>query len=742
MGAVLSAMWFAVDTQIVGLDRQAFALDRIAGLEGQTRFTATPSSPDRPGVEFRGFRFPTDPSRDKTSVELLLYYPDLTELRSLVVDLVWDTSDWRLVFPETPLEVTRRTDSAGFVAWSDPAATTSTGLGRPAPGWSQKQPAADDPEPDPPYTERERRWADGLTSESGPREFAAMSHAERTSKMTPNPPLSKSEKRWLKSHAGVVASYLDEDGNISSDFLGMFYGMSHDSRAGLQRSGTENGGGSLDTSGSDCAHLDLLACGGLAKDKGTDLASNAAGALADSAFGRIAESAVDAAELAMKELMTAWLKYPSPEVSECYGGSASCQSASVTAWTQAHLHWLVVFAMVVSIMIGAIRMMVTARGEHARELGTALVRMVLVTFGAGTVIATSLAAGEIYSQWILDQADFNLNGSLLGGGVLFTGVTNPFMLLILGLLMLLVQIVQFGLMAIRSGMVIVLAAFLPLASSVTNTAAGRQWSSKSIQWLAAWILYKPVAATIYAIAIQMTQPKQGLATQLAGIFMMILAILALPALIKFAVPWVAAAANGSAGAVAAGVAGGLVATGAMVATGGASAAMGGGFAGMTATGGRSGGGGSAGTGGITAAPTGSGDPGPTPATGAPRSGGPDIVEPSGSTSPAVDPSSPGGSGTATAGQATAGSPVGSVTPAASAAGAGGGGSPAGAPSGAPVGTPAGQPAGASPTPTGQAPRPATPGPSGNAAAAAQAAVSTARTVTENTSGAVESERHA
>jgi hypothetical protein len=67
----------------------------------------------------------------------------------------------------------------------------------------------------------------------------------------------------------------------------------------------------------------------------------------------------------------------------------------------------------------------------------------------------------------------------------------------------------------------------------------------------------------------MTNNDQSPTTVISGIFLMVLAVFALPALLRFLVPATAAMASGNAGAAAGKVVGATLATGAVLATGGA-----------------------------------------------------------------------------------------------------------------------------------------------------------------------------
>jgi hypothetical protein len=149
------------------------------------------------------------------------------------------------------------------------------------------------------------------------------------------------------------------------------------------------------------------------------------------------------------------------------------------------------------------------------------------------------------------------------------------LLILLGLLVILTQIIQFGLMMVRNAMIVLLAGVLPISAAASNTATGKQWWSKSVAWLLAFTLYKPVAALIYATAFRMVSKDQRPETVVSGVFLMVLAVFALPALLRFLVPATAAMASGNAGAAAGAVVGGALATGAVVLSGGMGAAAGG-----------------------------------------------------------------------------------------------------------------------------------------------------------------------
>ena len=79
---------------------------------------------------------------------------------------------------------------------------------------------------------------------------------------------------------------------------------------------------------------------------------------------------------------------------------------------------------------------------------------------------------------------------------------------------------------------------LPLSFAFWTTDAGKQWSRKATAWLVAFTLYKPAAAIVYATAFQLMSSAQGdaMLNVFTGMTLMFLAVLALPALMRFVSP--------------------------------------------------------------------------------------------------------------------------------------------------------------------------------------------------------------
>ena len=263
-------------------------------------------------------------------------------------------------------------------------------------------------------------------------------------------------------------------------------------------------------------------------------------------LAQLADSFADSATWSVKNLTTVWLNTPSPDVTG---------ANSPATWLADRMGWFVLAAAFVSVLWAAYRMASSGTFEHLTDLGWALGRLVIV---AGT--------------WVLDASNVKLDVGLLGG----TAISSPGTVIVLALVVIVAQIVQTVLMLVKNAMVVLLVGFLPLTAGATNTPLGKAGFHKALTWLGAFLLYKPVAAIIYAVSFRMAGDDQSISGLLSGVALMVLAIFALPALMRFLVPVTAAATGGNAGALAGAAVGATAATGAVMAVGVATG--GGGFA--------------------------------------------------------------------------------------------------------------------------------------------------------------------
>lgn len=330
-----------------------------------------------------------------------------------------------------------------------------------------------------------------------------------------------------------------------------------------------------------------LECG--AKGVG-DAVGGAAQNVANAWLSDIVKGWADAAAQFLKWLNEWWMDTPAADI-------ASAPVQNLTA----NLSWYTAAFAVLGFLVGLIRLLLQQSDlrNAGINLGRPLFNMVLATGVYGAGIPLLMEAGDGLSKWLLEKttdSSVSLDSMMNVDSIMKMpiGIT-----LIMVLLLMLSSVVNFAFMIFRNVMFLLLAAFLPTVAAASGTEAGNQAWRKDNGWLLALLLFKPVAAGIFALGIYATRSNvinpedQGqfgaeLVNTLTTLLILVMAALALPALIKFVVP--AAAAGGGAfsgGAVAAGAV--TVAAGAAVlgSTLGAGAAAGGATAGGATAGGTS-----------------------------------------------------------------------------------------------------------------------------------------------------------
>jgi len=276
----------------------------------------------------------------------------------------------------------------------------------------------------------------------------------------------------------------------------------------------------------------------------------------------------------------------------------SSNASDAVGYIQDSLWWYVAGFAVLSIIIAGLRMAWTQRVQPGKDLLQSLFTLIVVSSAGLVGITLAVAAADGFSLWILDgatNADFGKNITTM----LSLTATSPIgliALLIVGSLAVLFSYIQIILMVIRGAMLVLLAGIFPISASFTNTETGRSWFKKCSGWLIAFILYKPAAAIVYAAAFKLTATNifkddgSGLVKILTGLALMVMALVALPALMRFVAPMVSQVGGGGGAGLALAAAGGAaaaeIATGAIkkANSGGGLGGGGGGVSSTSATG--------------------------------------------------------------------------------------------------------------------------------------------------------------
>ena len=294
----------------------------------------------------------------------------------------------------------------------------------------------------------------------------------------------------------------------------------------------------------------------------TCVAGNIAAGAVDDAITNLAKSIMEGMSQMVTTLSTFWVSMPTVNLASSDGATPS---PVVSVVNSELMVWTLTLA-VLAVILGGIRMIWEQRGAPLKDLLRSLITLGLVTgLGLG-VISILVIAADAFSAEIIKRST---DGKGFAESMKILVLANQsgvgvFILIVLGLIGLIASLVQIVLMVVRSGMLVILAGILPTTAAFTNTEMGRQWFQKAVGWTIAFILYKPAAAIVYSVAFLLmgsNSGKNSLITSITGFTLMIVALFALPALMRFVTPMVGAVASG--GGAGAGAAVGAMATGAV-----------------------------------------------------------------------------------------------------------------------------------------------------------------------------------
>ncbi|WP_142060087.1 hypothetical protein [Pseudarthrobacter sp. B4EP4b] len=284
--------------------------------------------------------------------------------------------------------------------------------------------------------------------------------------------------------------------------------------------------------------------------------------ITDDAIGNLAKAIMEGMSQMVTTLSTFWVSMPTVNLASEDGTTPSPVASAVNSEL---MPWTLALA-VLAVILGGIRMIWEQRGAPLKDLLRSLLTLTLVSgLGLG-VISILVIAADAFSVAIIERSSDGKGFAESMKILVVTGQTGVgvFILIILGLIGLIASLVQIVLMVVRSGMLVILAGILPTTAAFTNTEMGRQWFQKAVGWTIAFILYKPAAAIVYSVAFLLMgsgEERDALVKSITGFTLMIVALFALPALMRFVTPMVGAVASGS--GAAAGAAVGAMATGAV-----------------------------------------------------------------------------------------------------------------------------------------------------------------------------------
>lgn len=353
---------------------------------------------------------------------------------------------------------------------------------------------------------------------------------------------------------------------------------------------------------------DALCSGIIGCNGAKAIVGGAAKSVASSGFKQAAETMFAAYDDIMKQFLTSWV-----------GASFKVDlDNKATSWFQDTTLPITIVLLTLGLVVAGARVMYSHRGEPFQEAMVALGKAVAVITLGTAVIQVLVWGGDAYGQWILKVSGTTATAGYVDAAF---ATASPGLALIFGLLGVLAVGIQWVIMFVRQALMLLLNAFWQVSAAYAVLRRGEQAFEKITAWIIAFIIYSPLAASIYAFAWRLKNGQDGAGGVIYGLMLIGLAVVALPAIMRLLVPASGAIGSAIGGAMAMGVAAGVVqagvAVGAAVATGGASAGASGAgaAAGGAGAGGAGAGGGVAGGGEVAASGGGTGGSDSSPVAG-------------------------------------------------------------------------------------------------------------------------------
>ncbi|WP_072691492.1 hypothetical protein [Rhodococcus marinonascens] len=363
----------------------------------------------------------------------------------------------------------------------------------------------------------------------------------------------------------VVESTQDEDPSLIESLAGCALNVS--SGAGLL----------VDVFAND-AGADSPGCGDVASaviDAPATYVKNAA----SGAFEAVGLSFGDAGVSVLKFALGWWITIPGQDEN-----SFMNTLGEITQYT----YWLQVAFLTVSLMFLGIRLMM-ARSGAIRDVSTEgfqqLARATVLSGSIGFIVVLGTRLSDNVSRWFIEgtvgaDPDALVEAMIQIG--LYATPGGVALLFVIGIIGILGGLMMAFLLLMRMGLLVVIAAALPIAGAAGGTKIGSQAYEKMIAWTIAFLLFKPVGSFVIGVAAMLflqsapsSDDNGGALTAVVGALLLCSAALVLPSLMRLIVPAVGAVGGGGSGvAAAAGAAAVGAKVGGMVATGGASAGAG------------------------------------------------------------------------------------------------------------------------------------------------------------------------
>jgi hypothetical protein len=228
---------------------------------------------------------------------------------------------------------------------------------------------------------------------------------------------------------------------------------------------------------------------------------------------------------------------------------------------------LTVTTATIGVIVAGTRMAIASSRaqEPARDLLRGLLVLAFVWWSGAYLVRTLSDAFDAAGRHVLSSAGVGPGSAGDLDGVLGSfAVTDAGLVFLLCLVGALSGLAQFLLLLLREPALALLAGALPVAAGAAISGVGSVYLKRLVAWTAAFTAYSFVAAVVYAAAFVAIGTAGDLGGVISGIALVVVAVAALPAMIRLAAPAVQAMASGRSGD---GTASGELATGALILSG-------------------------------------------------------------------------------------------------------------------------------------------------------------------------------
>ncbi|MGV9865708.1 hypothetical protein [Rhodococcus koreensis] len=283
----------------------------------------------------------------------------------------------------------------------------------------------------------------------------------------------------------------------------------------------------------------------------------------DSQFGKNVKSLVAGVADGWGTMLNWWFTTPSPVLSD----------AQYLDVLQSYMLPIQGFVLVLSIIVACIRIAVAQNGTEAvpaMDLVRTFVRTIMSMTVFGVALGLGIQISDGIAIWLLTESGGTDLGAKVEGMLIDDNSTwGPGWVLFIALFGMFGAFMQTVLLVVRQAFLMVIVGLLPVAAAASGTEMGSQSYEKMRNWAIAFVLFKPAAAAVMAVAFWAADPQSDV-TKLQGLILLTVAAVALPALLR--VLNVSTSNSGSPTAVL-GPAAGAGAMAGMLASGGTSAAL-------------------------------------------------------------------------------------------------------------------------------------------------------------------------